>query len=130
MSSCGTSVLVVDDHPDTAKMVTTALRRRGLDVHTVQSGEDALRLLAVLKPQVVVMDEMMPGITGLEVLSTMRSTTDLKQTKVVFYSASYDIEKQKTAVGLGVAAWMVKGVSRLGDLVTKVEQLCTDQEPN
>jgi CheY-like chemotaxis protein len=128
--TCGTSVLVVDDHPDTAKMLAKALRKRGLEVETVQSGEDALRLVSLVKPQVVVMDEMMPGISGINTVQAMRQNHDLRDIKVVFYSADYDLQKQRKAFDLGVTAWMVKGVTRLDELTHKVAELCTQGPVN
>ena len=75
------------------------------------------------RPKVVVLDEMMPGMTGLEVLRAIRENPDLTDTRVVFYSAVFDWEKQRDAKMLGAVAWYVKGVSRLTEVIGTVEEL-------
>ena len=119
----GTSLLLVDDHHDTVAMLARAARRRGWDAELALSGEDALALIESHQPRVVVLDEMMPGISGLDVLRAIRARPDLADTKVVFYSAAFDREKQRDARRLGAVAWYVKGVSRLSEVVTTVEDL-------
>src|SRR2546421_9465846 len=63
----GPRVLVVDDEPNIAEVVTMALRFEGFAVHTAASGRDALSAITSFKPHIVVLDVMLPDIDGFEV---------------------------------------------------------------
>src|SRR5581483_2827932 len=106
--STGASVLVVEDHVDTARMLVSAFRRKGIDADVVYSGHDALEHLAHTKPRVVLMDEMMPDMSGMEVVREMRHSDDLKDIPVLFYTASFSYAQQREAKQLGAVAWLVK----------------------
>jgi CheY-like chemotaxis protein len=124
MTTTGTNVLVVDDHADTAKMLARALRRRGIETESVQDGADALELMQTMRPQVVIMDEMMPGLNGLEVVRRMRNMPELSDVKVLFYSAAYDWLSQREARDLGAVDWVVKGTIHIDQVAKRVADLC------
>ena len=65
-------VLVVDDDPDIRRLVSAYLRREGMEVITAEDGETALMHEATQQPDIVVLDLMLPGIGGLDVLRTIR----------------------------------------------------------
>ena len=119
-------ILIVDDHPDTCEMLKRVLARRGMESTACQSGTAALSLLYQnsQKPKVVVLDEMMPDKTGLEVFRQLKADPSLKDINVIFYSAGFDYSKHQEALRLGAKAWFVKGVNRLDDLVRTIST-CT-----
>jgi CheY-like chemotaxis protein len=119
-----TSVLVVEDHSDTARMLLLALQRKGIGADVVGSGEAALAHLHACKPRVVVMDEMMPGMSGMDVVRAMRNQPSLRDINVLFYTASFNFDQQREAKKLGAVAWFVKGVAPLSEVTATVEQLC------
>jgi DNA-binding response OmpR family regulator len=65
-------VLLVDDEPEFASTLAERLRLRGMDAGTAASGEEALRLVESDPPHVVVLDVMMPGLGGIEVLDRIK----------------------------------------------------------
>src|SRR5512137_2450725 len=65
-------VLLVDDEPEFALTLAERLRLRGMDAGTAASGEEALRLVESDPPHVVVLDVMMPGLGGMEVLARIK----------------------------------------------------------
>ena len=65
-------VLVVDDDPDIRRLVSAYLRRDGMEVITAEDGETALMHEATQQPDIVVLDLMLPGIGGIDVLRTIR----------------------------------------------------------
>ena len=71
------TVLVVDDEPQIVRALTTNLRARGYGVLAAATGEDALRLAADTRPDVVVLDLGLPGIDGIEVVRGLRSWTSV-----------------------------------------------------
>lgn len=72
-----TRVLVVDDEPQIRRALGTNLKARGYDVDLAETGEEALRLAAEQRPDVVVLDLGLPGIDGLEVIGGLRGWTDV-----------------------------------------------------
>jgi two-component system KDP operon response regulator KdpE len=78
-------VLVVDDHAKVLRFIEIDLRLRGFDVMTTSSGNEALELVKSAKPDIMLLDIIMPGIDGFEVLRKLR---DFTQLPVIAFSAS------------------------------------------
>jgi len=78
-------VLVVDDQPQVLKFIEIDLKLRGFNVLTTVSGEKALNLVNAMKPDIILLDMVMPGTDGFEVLNKLRAFTDLP---VIAFSAS------------------------------------------
>lgn len=72
-----TRVLVVDDEPQIRRALATNLKARGYEVDLAPTGEDALRLAAEHRPDVVILDLGLPGIDGIEVVQGLRGWTDV-----------------------------------------------------
>ncbi len=72
-----TRVLVVDDEPQILRALSTNLKARGFDVDLAPTGEDALRLAADKRPDVVILDLGLPGIDGIEVVAGLRGWTNV-----------------------------------------------------
>ncbi len=70
-------VVVADDDVEILTLVTRALRRMGLEVHEANDGEEALALIRRVHPVAVVLDVMMPGMSGWEVCRAIRDDQDL-----------------------------------------------------
>ena len=66
-------VLLVDDEEEFRSTLAERLRRRGITVNEAGSGEEAFRIIEVFAPQVIVLDVLMPGIGGLEVLKRVKA---------------------------------------------------------
>jgi two-component system, OmpR family, KDP operon response regulator KdpE len=79
------SVLVVDDQPKVLKFIEIDLKLRGFHVVTSSSGEQALELINSMKPDVVLLDMIMPGMDGFETLKKIRAFSNLP---VIAFSAS------------------------------------------
>jgi len=78
-------ILVVDDHPKVLRFIEIDLKLHGFEVITATSGEEALRLVELAKPDIMLLDIIMPGMSGFEVLRRLRSFTHLP---VIAFSAS------------------------------------------
>jgi two-component system OmpR family response regulator len=82
------TLLYVDDDSDIREIVEMALGLiDGLRVHTCASGDEALRLIGTLDPDLVLLDVMMPGMDGPTVLSRMRANTERPNCPVIFVTA-------------------------------------------
>ena len=97
------SVLVVDDQPKVLKFIEIDLKLRGFHVVTTSSGEEAIELINSVKPDVVLLDMIMPGMDGFEVLKKIRVLGNLP---VIAFSASPG--NQDLAMAAGANEFMHK----------------------
>ncbi|HEX7113570.1 MAG TPA: response regulator [Steroidobacter sp.] len=101
-------VLYVDDEPDIREIVQMALALEGLEVHLCESGEEALEALPRIKPDLVLLDVMMPRLDGPGTLERMRATSELASIPVVFVTAKAMPQEIKRFKELGAAAVIAK----------------------
>jgi two-component system sensor histidine kinase ChiS len=87
-------ILVVDDEPSIRKLLGIALTGRGFEVLEAQDGLQALGVIAAEKPDLVVLDVMMPGMTGHQVHDKLRQSPDTKELPILFLSAAGTFEEQ------------------------------------
>ncbi|MGZ8598894.1 MAG: GGDEF domain-containing response regulator [Actinomycetota bacterium] len=81
------TVLVVDDDPDIARFVEVNLRSAGYDVSVASDGEEALEKAATLRPDLVLLDVMMPRIDGFEVAQRLRRNPQTSNTSIIMLTA-------------------------------------------
>jgi CheY-like chemotaxis protein len=79
--------LVVEDHVDSAIIFSEAVKRAGFDVETIRDGGEALERLAVVEPDVVILDLNLPHVSGMDILRQIRSDPRLVNTRVVVVTA-------------------------------------------
>ena len=101
-------------------MLAAALRHHGYDVALAVDGNDALRSLALSRPSLVVLDVMMPGLDGFEVLRRMRADND--PTPVLFLTARDGTEDKVRGLRLGADDYLEKPFS-LEELVARIEAI-------
>jgi DNA-binding response OmpR family regulator len=121
-------ILIVDDEPNIVMSLEYLLRRKKFDVFIARNGTEALESLGKSKPDLVLLDIMMPDVDGYEICEYIKSTPDLKHIKVIFLSAKSkksDIEK---GLELGADLYMVKPFSNK-ELVQNINVL-VDSPPN
>lgn len=96
-------VLAVDDHPKVLRFIEIDLKLHGFDVITTTSGKEALELVKSKKPDIVLLDIIMPEVDGLMVLEQIRSFSRLP---VITFSASPG--ERDNAIRLGADIFMTK----------------------
>jgi DNA-binding response OmpR family regulator len=87
------SILIVEDDEELQTMMQMVLKRQGYDVYASLDGVDALYQASHYKPDLIVLDLMMPWASGDAVLGFIRSTSTLKKTRVLIVSAHPDVAK-------------------------------------
>jgi DNA-binding response OmpR family regulator len=115
-------ILVAEDDTDLRLLVTLKLESAGHQVVSVEDGSAAASHCTSMRPDLVILDLMMPGMSGLEVCRYIRATDDLKGTPVILLTAraqAADIEAGKAA---GVDAYLTKPFSprELADRVSSL----------
>ena len=102
-------ILIVDDHLDTGAVLARMLKKSGHDAVAVGSGRAALELLKTTRPSVIVLDMMMPGMHGLEVLDLVRANVATRDVPVIVFSADYAFDTARRARERGAQEYIVKG---------------------
>lgn len=116
------SILVVDDDPPINELVRLVLEGRGYAINAVSDGKAALEALVQRKPDLVVLDVMIPKINGFDVCRFIKENDGLRDIKVVMLSAkTLDVDRLR-AKGFGADAYLTKPL-RLADLLDTVNNL-------
>lgn len=87
MSMVEKKIVVVDDEPDTAEMFAEMLRLNGYQVHKSYSGSEAIEVIKQVRPDAVVLDLMMPDVSGIDVIAAISEDAQLARTPVIIVSA-------------------------------------------
>ena len=112
-------ILAVDDENDVLLVVKTALETEGFNVVTASNGFDALEKVAAEMPDLVVLDVMMPGMTGFEVLDKIRADSRTARIPVIMLTGLSEKGKIRDALAAGTDFYIVKPFE-FRDLLTKV----------
>ena len=104
----GPLVLAVDDDPSILRVIEMLLSRNGYTVRTAATGEKALNILKTSVPAVLISDVQMPGMSGYDLCSVVKSDARLQNVPVVFLTAQGSPEDYKTGHDLGAVVYMSK----------------------
>jgi len=114
-------ILLVEDDDALANVYVMRLKSEGFNVVRVANGEDALAAAKENKPNLVVLDAMMPKVSGFDVLDILRNTPETANLKIVMLTAlSQESDKQR-ANGLGVDDYLVKSQVVISDVVDRIK---------
>lgn len=116
-------VLIIDDDEDHLRITAKVLTEIGqLDVVTSSQSADALQIIRQTKPDVLLLDIMMPKVDGFTICKQVKETPDLSHIKIIVYSAKiFDVDRKK-ALKLGAHAYVSKVIesNKLIDTIRKV----------
>ncbi|MBI5965590.1 MAG: response regulator [Chloroflexi bacterium] len=122
MTTSQKTVMIIEDEPDAAEMFAEMMRVNGFRVLKMFSSVPAIPMLSHEKPDVVILDIMMPDISGLEVLRYMRREAELAEIPVIVVSAKSMPSDIKVGLDAGASIYLTKPVGFL-DLKQAVEQV-------
>ena len=114
-------ILIVDDEPDNRDLLEILLMSEGFNVQTSSGGDDALACIAKRRPDLVLLDLMMPGMSGYEVLAVLKADASLKTIPVVMVTA-LDGAARKQAQAAGADGFLGKPIDR-AELRARVNDL-------
>ncbi len=115
------TLLVVDDNHDNVEILTTFLQSRGYRVVSAPDGRTALSRLEEVKPALVLLDVMMPGMDGWQVCRTIKSHPEFGSTRVIMVTAKGGYEDKFEGMRSGADDYVVKPLD-LDELADKVER--------
>lgn len=116
-------ILIVDDQKDTGTALERLLRYAGHEAVSVTGGAEALAMLHVRKPALLILDVNMPEMDGMAVLRTIKEHAELKDVRVAMYSADTHHETMVQARELGAVDFLVKGTIGVERLVARLSEL-------
>ena len=118
----GKKILIADDEPNIVVSLEFLMRQRGYEVRSVGNGEDALAAVAEFGPDLVLLDVMMPRMSGYEVCQKVRENAAWQGIRIVMLSAKgRDIEVSK-GLAVGADAYVTKPFSTK-DLLARVGEM-------
>lgn len=114
-------ILLVEDDTALAAVYRSRLELEGFEIKEVNNGEEALTAAINFKPDLVLLDAMMPKISGFDVLDILRNTPETATMKVVMLTALSQPKDKERAESLGVDDYLVKSQVVIGDVVERVK---------
>ena len=115
-------ILVVDDDPYILMSLEFLMKKNGYEVMVARNGNEALDILNKQVPQLVLLDIMMPDVDGYEICKHIKSSTSLKNTKVIFMSAKTKETDIKKGYDLGASLYVTKPFSTR-ELIKQIKEL-------
>ena len=113
-------ILLVEDDTALSTVYQSRLVLEGFDVREVNNGEKALAAALDYKPDLIILDAMMPKISGFDVLDILRNTPDTTNIRVIMLTALSQPKDKERAEQLGVDEYLVKSQVVINDVVERV----------
>lgn len=114
-------ILLVEDDISLAAVYKSRLEIEGFETREVNNGEEALAAAIEYKPDLILLDAMMPKISGFDVLDILRNTPETTNLKIIMLTALSQPKDKERAEGLGVDDYLVKSQVVIGDVVERVK---------
>ena len=115
-------ILIADDEPNIVVSLEFLMKQRGYDIRVVSDGAEALTAVDEFRPDLILLDVMMPRVSGYDVCQKVRENPEWKDIKIVMLSAKgRDVEVTK-GLAVGADAYVTKPFSTR-DLIAKVGEM-------
>ncbi len=116
-------VLVVDDDITLRDMYAERLKAEGFEVEIAQDGEQGVARANEFKPDIVLLDIMMPKINGFTVLDIFKTTPELKDVPVILLTALIQEDNRAKGLKAGAADYIVKSETMPKEIIERIEKL-------
>jgi len=120
-------ILVVDDNPDAAELVSSLLQTQGHDVQTAHTPADAIALATRFQPDIAFLDIGLPQMDGFELAAHLRSLPELRDCHFIAITGYDDAEDRKQSKRIGFEAHLVKPISL--DTLNEVVRAAFEPKP-
>lgn len=115
-------ILIVDDHAAARLALTTLLRREGFEVHETSSGDEALAQCPTFRPDLILLDIVMPGMSGFEVCRRIKATPETRLTPVVLITGLSETEDRIKGINAGADDFLSKPID-MNELLARTRSL-------
>ncbi len=119
----GKSILIVEDDATLQRTLQEYLQTEGFDVFSAVDGEEALATIENLKPDLILLDIILPKKDGYEVIKEIRAREDMKETPIVLLTNLGSINDVEKALNLGATTYLVKADYTLEEIAGKIKNL-------
>lgn len=116
-------ILLIEDEPELVELFSTALKRAGFEVEVIEDGSNALDLVKSLKPDLVLLDLIIPKKDGYEVLREIKGDKSVSQTLVYIFSNLTQKDEIEKAMKLGAKDYLIKSDYTPSKLVDKINKI-------
>ena len=116
-------ILLVEDDDGLAAVYKARLEAEGFELDHVPNGEDALSKTLSYKPDLILLDVMMPKISGFDVLDILRNTPETTNIKIMMLTALSQPKDKEKAISLGADDFLVKSQVVIADVVDRIKNL-------
>lgn len=116
-------IMIVDDDTRLCELYNAVLTAQGYKTVIAQNGEQALSKITEEKPDLVLLDIMMPNIHGLHILDIIKATPEVADTKVIILTALSDENTKEKALEFGANDFIVKSETSMGDILERVQKV-------
>lgn len=120
MEAAKKKILLVEDDASLAAVYRARLELEGFDIKEVHNGEDVLSAAVSYRPDLILLDVMMPKISGFDVLDILRNTPDTTNVRVIMLTALSQPKDKERAEKLGADDYLVKSQVVISDVVERV----------
>ncbi len=116
-------ILVVEDDRFLRELITQKLTREGYDVNEAVDGEDGVKKAEEKKPDVILMDLILPGIDGFEAITKIKEKPDFENTPIIILSNLGQRDDIERGLKLGAVDFLVKAHFTPGEIIEKIEKV-------
>lgn len=116
-------ILLVEDDVFMLELLSDKLRKSGFEVHLATDGEECMKILKSLKPDLVLLDIVMPKLDGLEVLRRVKASPELSSMPIIVLSNLGQKEEIDRAMDLGAKDYIVKANFTTREIVEKLDSI-------
>ena len=116
-------ILVVEDDKFLRELMTQKLIREGFKISEAVDGEEGLKKIKEEKPGIVLLDLILPGIDGFEVLTKMKEDPEVSQTPVIILSNLGQREDVERGLKLGATDYLIKAHFTPGEIIEKIKNI-------
>lgn len=134
MEAKAKKILIADDEPDILEIISYNLSKEGYEIYTAKNGDEALERAKQLKPELIILDIMMPKKTGIQVCEILRSQAAFQQTLIIFLTALNDESSHIKGLETGADDYISKPISpkvlisRVNALFRRINKEETEQK--
>lgn len=121
-------ILIIDDDERLVGLYEMTFKGQGYEVSTSLEGEEGLAKIIKEKPDLVLLDVMMPVKSGFDILTTIKNNPDTKQTKVVMLTALSDEAMKIKAFAMGAVDYIVKSQLTIPEVTERINNLFIDNK--
>ena len=122
-------LLLIEDEDSLAYTLKTFFEKKNFNVEIVKDGEDALFQAESMKPDVVLLDWMLPNMSGLEICRQIRTAKDIKKTPIIFLTAKGEEEDKLRGLDIGADDYITKPFSQR-ELLARINALLRRSNPS